>query len=365
MSLNKDVKKALDLAYKYHKGQKRKLSGEDYFVHLLDVLEILKSVNAPDYVLIAGLLHDTLEDTNMPIGELEAFGDDVVRIVKACTEDDHYFSTSKKELIKTWKSRKLSSIKKTEFLAEDELLVKIADKIANLITMKEDLINYGDVLWTIFNADKKEVAWYYAYSWFLFAKRLGEDNVLVKKYWDLLTFVFKKIIFFRTINGRKIMSIWRNFNSDISLDRILSELNPVTNVSGVCFTNNNEVVLVKSVHNDSWVLPGGTPDNNESYYDTLIRELKEEANLSVLKARPIGYFEEFFKDNFTKNYHEHYYKLVFVARTIVNEQTIDPDEGVLRKRKLINPKYFNNYVSWYPIGDELIFSAEKGLGLLK
>ena len=70
---------------------------------------------------------------------------------------------------------------------------------------------------------------------------------------------------------------------------------PITQVYGICFTKNGKVLIVKDLKN--WKLPGGTPEKNENFEETLKREVLEEANVAIAKCFMIGAQEVIFPDN--------------------------------------------------------------------
>ncbi len=70
-----------------HRNQVRKYTGEPYVVHCIEVAQILHKVKARANVIIAGLLHDTIEDTDMTAEEIaHYFGDEVARLVLEVTD---------------------------------------------------------------------------------------------------------------------------------------------------------------------------------------------------------------------------------------------------------------------------------------
>jgi (p)ppGpp synthase/HD superfamily hydrolase len=73
-----------------HAGQKRKITGEDYYQHPKRVSEILHAHDHTDtVVIIAALLHDTVEDTHITIEQIEQyFGDDVATLVGWLTKTE-------------------------------------------------------------------------------------------------------------------------------------------------------------------------------------------------------------------------------------------------------------------------------------
>lgn len=81
---------ALRWASRYHAGQERKAApGVDYFLHLVFVATILAGVGADRNLVVAGILHDIVEDTDCTLDEVEAeFGVTVRVLVDAVTKTD-------------------------------------------------------------------------------------------------------------------------------------------------------------------------------------------------------------------------------------------------------------------------------------
>jgi (p)ppGpp synthase/HD superfamily hydrolase len=155
------IKTAFDFAYEAHDGQFRKGGKIPYIVHLLDVAKYLLYEEAPEAVVIAGILHDTLEDSNTNKQDLAQFGDEVVELVSFCTEEGNTVDVKDQEQKDTWKTRKVKSIKKLETATKNQALVFLADKLSNLTAIKEDQIFIGTEIWKRFNAPKEEIEWYY------------------------------------------------------------------------------------------------------------------------------------------------------------------------------------------------------------
>lgn len=116
---------ALVFAAEAHRNHRRKgASQEPYINHLLEVLDLVASVENGDMdVLIAALLHDALEDTETGYDQLAAaFGERVARIVQENSDD---MSLSKVE-------RKLARLAGIGKKSREARLVKFADMISNL-----------------------------------------------------------------------------------------------------------------------------------------------------------------------------------------------------------------------------------------
>lgn len=152
MSISLKLHNAIIFATLKHQNQKRKGTEIPYIVHPMEVMQILTENNCPENVIIAGILHDTLEDTDTTPQELEAkFGKSVLDIALSESEDKS----------KTWRERKQHTI---DCLAKDSMetkLVRCADKLSNIKSMYADLQEQGEKLWERFNASKDDIKWYY------------------------------------------------------------------------------------------------------------------------------------------------------------------------------------------------------------
>ena len=156
------ITKALNKAFQLHKEQVRKGTNVPYIVHPLDVAKILMYETDDEELICAGILHDTLEDTNYTREELrEDFGDKVYSIVDFCSEPGNNNQTTEKEETASWKQRKSHSINLIKDATEEELIVLIADKFSNLQSIKDDLDLIGDKIWDRFNASYEDIKWYY------------------------------------------------------------------------------------------------------------------------------------------------------------------------------------------------------------
>lgn len=150
---NGDLERAMQFAMEAHKGAVRKGTNKPYILHPIETVQILASMNADTNLLVAGALHDTLEDTDVTLLELyDQFGVDVASLVNAHTED-------KRQI---WYMRKLHTIDETPKAILRQKMLIIADKVANLRSMYNDHKLIGDELWERFNAPKHLQAWYYS-----------------------------------------------------------------------------------------------------------------------------------------------------------------------------------------------------------
>ena len=145
------VHEAMLFAEKAHRGQKRKGTDIDYITHPMEVYQILSSMQAGQELLIAGLLHDTVEDTDVDIDDIQlAFGDRVSTLVANHTENKRL----------SWRERKQRTIDTVKVADRDTRLLIMADKVSNLRSMLSDYSRVGEQLWERFNASKEEQSWY-------------------------------------------------------------------------------------------------------------------------------------------------------------------------------------------------------------
>ena len=121
-----EVARALDFAARKHRDQRRKgASAEPYINHPAEVARLVAEATGgrPLAVLLAALLHDTVEDTQTTLDELEReFGTDVAALVAEVTDDKRLPKAERKRLQVEHAGTRSSGAK----------LIKIADKTSNL-----------------------------------------------------------------------------------------------------------------------------------------------------------------------------------------------------------------------------------------
>ena len=126
------IKKAYDYAKDLHEGQFRQ-SGEPYIIHPLNVAYILAEMHADTDTICAGLLHDTLEDTNITKGEIiEEFNVNVASLVDGVTKISKMNFSSKHD-------QNLANTRKIiTGITEDVriIIIKLADRLHNMRTLE-------------------------------------------------------------------------------------------------------------------------------------------------------------------------------------------------------------------------------------
>ena len=162
---------AIYFATKAHTGQKRKSEKNvDMIFHPFTVGMILQRAGAKTECVIAGILHDVVEDTKYTLEDIkEQFGTQVANIVDEVSEN--------KSL--PWKERKIEAINKIKTASMDGKLVECADKISNLESLYNLYQEEGKEVWTSFNKPKEEQNLINSFALFLSSFCLSK-NILAR-----------------------------------------------------------------------------------------------------------------------------------------------------------------------------------------
>jgi len=153
MKLTPKITKAINTAATLHDGQERKGDGLPYIVHPFSVALILMDYSEDEDVILAGILHDTVEDTGYTKEQLkDEFGERVASLVTDLTELPKTYS---------WQERKDHYLKHLESTSHESKLICAADKLHNLQSMLEAFRNFGNGALEKFNAPADKKLWFY------------------------------------------------------------------------------------------------------------------------------------------------------------------------------------------------------------
>lgn len=153
--------RAIKFVAEAHEGHYRKGTNIPYIYHLMNVMKILCESGCDDEIIVAGILHDVVEDTPVTPAMVERkFGKRVANIVAGASEPEKTDKDNAWEA--SWKERKIHTINYlTNEATLDKLLVSGADKLDNARAIKQDYEKHGEPFWNRFNAGKEEQKWYY------------------------------------------------------------------------------------------------------------------------------------------------------------------------------------------------------------
>lgn len=155
MLYNNKISKAISFSIKTHEVyQKQKRKGKDipYIVHPLTVGIILSRACADENTVVAGILHDTIEDS-VPEKKVsqkmlrERFGTEVAKLVQSVSET--------KEL--SWEDRKKEIVERIKTFTHNSLLIKSADLISNITEIVDDYEHSSEAVFKNFGAPKEKL----------------------------------------------------------------------------------------------------------------------------------------------------------------------------------------------------------------
>ena len=154
------MNEAIKFATDAHAGQLRKMTGIPYILHPTEVAAIIGTMTDSEDVMIAGLLHDTIEDCGTdPRVIREKFGPRVSALVQSETED----KLSDRPASETWQERKEESLLMLEHTKDrDVKILWLADKLSNMRSFYREHLRLGDAMYQQLNQrDPAMHAWYY------------------------------------------------------------------------------------------------------------------------------------------------------------------------------------------------------------
>lgn len=173
MPYSERFEKALVFAAQLHKEQVRKGTKIPYVTHLMAVAATIGENGGDEDQVIAGLLHDAVEDQGgaPTLEEIRRrFGNEVAAIVQGCTDADVIPKPP-------WRKRKEVYLEHLRNASTRIRLVSASDKLHNARAIVADLRARGADLWSIFNGGREGTLWYY--ESLIESLRTGWDHALV------------------------------------------------------------------------------------------------------------------------------------------------------------------------------------------
>jgi (p)ppGpp synthase/HD superfamily hydrolase len=173
------LERALEIAAVAHKDQLRKGTEVPYVVHPVHVGILLMKYGFGEDVVVAGLLHDVVEDTTVSADDIEAsFGAAVARLVASVTEQKTEPSADGTPSKRPWRVRKEDQLRVLEGSCRDVAAIKAADALHNCQSTLRDLERRGTAAWERFRSPPEEQLWYMRSVARCVRSRLGEHPLV-------------------------------------------------------------------------------------------------------------------------------------------------------------------------------------------
>ena len=153
------VDKAIVFATNAHQGTERRGKGYPYILHPLEAMAIVATIDNDPDLLAAAVLHDTVEDTEVTLENLQReFGTHIAALV--ADETDVRTLPDGREL--TWQERKKRDMDNLAAASREVKIVAMGDKLSNMRAISRDYRRKGDEVWQMFHVkDKATHAWRY------------------------------------------------------------------------------------------------------------------------------------------------------------------------------------------------------------
>ncbi len=194
MLLSPRLDEALKLASHLHRSQVRKDSLQTpYISHLVGVAILIASVTDDEDVIIAGLLHDSLEDVpNYSYAQLILdCGERVSQIVSHVTEPLDANKGEDEQL--PWLARKEAYLEHLRSGGIESAIVSTADKIHNTESFMRDFAKEGEAYGQRFGSSIKNRIWFHEQVLLIVTEKLGKENILIKRFTSV-TADFRKLL---------------------------------------------------------------------------------------------------------------------------------------------------------------------------
>lgn len=152
--------KAICFAVQAHRNTERRGKGFPYIVHPLEAVAIVATITNDQELLAAAVLHDVVEDTDVPLETLrQEFGERIAKLVEL--ESDKFVEGRPEG--DSWRDRKQTAIDRLAAAPYDAKVVAMGDKLSNMRAISRDYDELGDGLWARFHAPggRADHEWHY------------------------------------------------------------------------------------------------------------------------------------------------------------------------------------------------------------
>jgi hypothetical protein len=193
---SQEVFDAIEFATQVHRGKFLEATSVPYIVHPVSVAKVLIDYGCEECHIVAGILHRVVDDPLVNVDDFAArFGERVARIVDSFRRDDSSAC---------WEDRMWNDLKSIREEELDVLIVRSADEIVNIKGIQEDLLRLGDGLWSDFDHNQDDLAWYYRGVAAELLGRMDDEPTsgLFRRFADEVNAVFPMVLLSDFMHGR-------------------------------------------------------------------------------------------------------------------------------------------------------------------
>lgn len=138
----------------------------------------------------------------------------------------------------------------------------------------------------------------------------------------------------------------------------LAAFAPITQVYGVCFDAEGNILISRSSKNAQWQINGGHPENDEAINDTLTREMLEEVDVKVKNIRLLGVQKVDYPNNPDTKTGNIFYQVRCVCDVDETlQQSIDPGDNIVWERMFVPANRITDCVKWGEVGNAMFKDA--------
>ena len=167
---------AIYFATKAHQGQKRKQENIDMIFHPFSVGMRLQRNGCDEDTVIAGILHDVVEDTSYTFDDIEKEFGKTIR--------DYVYDASEPDKSLPWRERKEHTIEHIKTAPLSSKLIVACDKISNLEDSLENIRKYGED--RVLTSRPEEQKWYYTSVYESCIENQDKNHPIFQKYKQVL-----------------------------------------------------------------------------------------------------------------------------------------------------------------------------------
>jgi len=151
--------------------------------------------------------------------------------------------------------------------------------------------------------------------------------------------------------GNSIVLTWV-----LAEENVADDFKPFFQVYGVCYDDAGRILIIQE--KGKWKIPGGSPEKEETWKETLIREVWEEATVKIDNIELLGAQKVNYPHNPNAQEGDLYYQLRCIAHVeSMAEPVPDPDTNIMIVREMVEPEEVFKRINWGNAGNAMFCDA--------